>query len=290
MLELQFDNVKQPVRLVPVADGCPALRGEDELTSKDPSLVELAHQIADGRATGNLQFFVVLLTLAALAALVVWFLAPYLNERGKLLAAAETVGRRLDEIRQATELSEQIKARISHGDWTVKEYKILRRQKLEQLLAAAYNVQVFSNSDSTIDRTQVSLTLESKKHIVDFELLSVLYFPELSSESTALVRVHTELSRWLVSKRSTLAQGSLQLEYEEKIFERIRSLPNSHGTGLTLEAQLAVVKAAHDRVVAIMSATVDEYGPHTAAMQRAVYAIELRAAALMTELIAPTES
>lgn len=86
------------------------------MDSSNPTLVDVARLIAEGKVADDYQFFIILATLALLTGLALWFVAPYLGERGKLLVLAETLRRRLDEIKQMTTVAENARTRISHSD------------------------------------------------------------------------------------------------------------------------------------------------------------------------------
>jgi len=251
-------------------------------------MVDVARMISEGKVTDNYQFFIVLVVLAVLTGLVVWFVAPYLGERGKLLALAEKLQERLDEIRQTTEAAESVRTRIAHSDWTVKEHKTLMRTKLENLMTAAYRTKTASELDADFQNDDINLKISSKEPVTEVQLIYKMYFAVMKDEVQDFITAHSQFSIWLITERSKQRQQKLVIEREEFLLNQIREAPDRTLNGITYAAKYGEYKAARERMISIKDSYVDQYGPHSIALSDALQKLEARAACLMEDYITPT--
>jgi hypothetical protein len=258
------------------------------MVSSNPTMVDVARLIAEGKVADDYRFFVILIALGILAALVLWFVAPYLGERGKLLALAEKLQDRLAEIRQTTEVAENVRTRIAHSDWTTKEYKILLRNKLEHLMSAAYKAKAATETDSNFLHENSHLNLASKEPALEVQLLSAMYFEVLGAEVNSFMLAHTNFSQWLISARSKIAVAKLTVDHEKKNTEIIRSAPGGVINGISYNAQLEKYRQARENEITLKREYVEEYRPFAVEISNSLKKLEDRAGVLMKEYIAPT--
>ena len=258
------------------------------MDSSNPTLVDVARLIAEGKVADDYQFFFILTGLGILAALVLWFVAPYLGERGKLLALAEKLQDRLDEIRQTTEVAENVRTRIAHSDWTVKEYKTLLRNKLEQLMAVAYKTKIASQADADFQHENANFKLTSNEPSLEMRLLTVMYFDELTTEVDEFLTVHTNFAMWLIGARSKLQKAKLVVIRERADLETLRSGPAGVINESLITLQNMKHRGAQEQELALKDAYVGEYGPFINALGDALNKLEARASLLMKEYIEPT--
>lgn len=253
----------------------------------EPTLASVAQQIVEGRATDNAHFWVVLLALGGITALVAWFLAPYLSERGKLLALAETLERRLDEIRQTTDAAERIKTDISHSDWTVKEYKTLRRNKLELLVADAYKLLRATEADcrSLLDPDGGAIT--SGEFAYDLQRVSVLFFEGVLAETKEIIACHSSFMNWLFDWKVRLRAVEKLVTQELTQLNGIRARLNGVVDDANVATQTLRYKAAQNELDKLRVEYATEYRPRYFALREKLVNFEGQAARLMTELIAP---
>jgi hypothetical protein len=256
------------------------------MDSSNPTIVDIARLIAEGKVADNYQFFFILIALGILAALVAWFIAAYLGERGKLFAMTEKLQERLDEIRQTTEVAESVRTRIAHSDWTTKEYKTLLRNKLEQLMASAYRVKAASEADARLTEDRRTLQLTSKEPIHEVALLSKLYFSVMEEHVNLFIESHTQHAVWIIKAHSRENENKLTVEHEKAALQEINSNPHHFGANAGL-AQYERYKAARAVQMAHQQTYIEQYEPLHANLSQALSALEKRAALLMNELIAP---
>jgi hypothetical protein len=251
----------------------------------NPTLVDIADRIADGQITANYQFYFILLVLAVIAALVLWFVAPYLGERGKLLAAAETLKARLDEIRDTTAVAEHVRTNIARSDWTIKEYKTLKRNQLEHLLSTAFKLMLASEADAKFQDNEASLKLESREFMIELKKTAALYFSELKVEADELIDTHASLAIKIIKSRSLIRMTKLELEHER-----------SNQASMRQSTMLDQIAGAQQRERCKKAETayndarlkhVDECAQHIQSLTNAVDRLQARSTKLMQELITP---
>jgi hypothetical protein len=251
----------------------------------NPTLVDIANRIADGQIAANYQFWIIFIVLGIIAALVLWFVAPYLGERGKLLAAAETLKTRLDEIRNTTAVAEQVRTSIARSDWTIKEYKTLKRIQLEHLLSTAFKLMLSSESDAKFQENEDSLQINSREFMIELRKTASLYFAELEAESKALIDAHASLAVWVIQSRTKIRTAKLTLEHEranQAALEQSTMLER-----ITGDAQRERCKAAQDAYNTTRLTYVDEYSLYVHTLSSAVDQLQAEATKLMQELITP---
>jgi hypothetical protein len=104
----------------------------------------------------------------------------YLRTKGRNLATKADFDDLKVQLRENTELVENIKAEVGRKDWAAREWRNLRRTKLEEVLTKMHDCEEFA------DRHRHS-SIDGKPSVErnpagEMETLGVLYFPELKSE------------------------------------------------------------------------------------------------------------
>jgi len=138
------------------------------------------------------------------------YFSEYLKTKGKNLATREDFENLKAQLRENTELVENIKADIGQRDWAAREWRNTRRIKLEELLTKMHDCDAFA------DRFR-SISLEGKSNserdpVGEMETLGVIYFPELKLEVDEYVAAHRQHRL----AGSTLADGLIQDKDDHK--------------------------------------------------------------------------
>lgn len=251
----------------------------------NPTLVDIANRIAEGQIAGNSQFYIILAVLVIIAALAVGFVVPYLGERGKLLAAAETVKTRLTEIRDTTEAAEQVRTSIARNDWTIKEYKTLKRDQLEHLLSTAFKLMLTCEDDAKLQGDEAHVRIESREFMIELRKTASLYFSELEMETQALIDAQSSLAVWVIQSRTKIRTAKLELDSERAKQNAIRQNDMLNRiTAVEQRERLNTVVTAYNKVRLEYT---DEYPQYARALTEAVDRLQGRATTLMQELITP---
>jgi hypothetical protein len=251
----------------------------------NPTLVDIANRISEGQIAGNSQFYIILTVLVIIAALAVGFVVPYLGERGKLLAAAETVKTRLTEIRDTTEAAEQVRTSIARNDWTIKEYKTLKRNQLEHLLATAFKLMLSSEDDARLQSNEAHLKIESREFMIELRKTASLYFSELETQTEALINAQSSLAVWVIQSRTKIRTAKLQLEFEQaKQNSETQNDMLNQILGAQKQEKCKKAEAEYNRVRLEYA---EEYSQYANVLTDAVDQLQGRATTLMQELITP---
>jgi len=158
---------------------------------------DIATQIMQEQILLNWKFYLLILFLSLLASVAGPFLKSYFGKRGEALARKSDLDELLKELRKTTATTESIKTEIEKETWIIKEFNILRRQKLEELLTFLYEFKEY-------------LYLESLEKLFDTEkvkdlspldraaVLHKLYFSELDKEMNVLYTANAKYRKWII--------------------------------------------------------------------------------------------
>jgi hypothetical protein len=137
----------------------------------------LITQILQGNATSNWEYWLLVLAFLICYTAIYNFIKPYVTKRGEALATQSDFQLLLKQLEIQTKATEQISADISHQDWTLKEYKTLRRNKLEKLVELSINLpeEMFKQYVKVLAETDHKNT----NPINELQMIKSLYFPEM---------------------------------------------------------------------------------------------------------------
>ncbi len=165
----------------------------------DESVVrEVAHQVVSSEILLNWRIYAVLILVHGVVAYAASFLTKYAAKRGEAFATKADFDQILLQLKKSTETAESIKTTLAHKDWTEKEYKLLRRVKLEDLLTAVHLAQKWQNNMSSRALIMRGSDAESPPDIYRLKLLCVLYFPEFHAEVQAFQVKFSDMDIWVM--------------------------------------------------------------------------------------------
>jgi len=125
-----------------------------------------------------------LVAIAALSGVATAFFSSYFRRRGETYATKADFSELLAQLRETTKAAEDVRSEISHADWKSKEWKTLRRIKLEELMLFLYETR-----DWIADQASVKMFGSEPSSLTDqqarLDLTARLYFPELWSDVQA---------------------------------------------------------------------------------------------------------
>lgn len=101
------------------------------------------------------------------------------GELGKQAAITAQFEILTGELKANTETVEKVKVEIAHGDWAVREWKTVRRVKLELLLENVYKDEEWRSTFSS-QRIYKGKVDPGGSPIPQIKIIGLLYFPELS--------------------------------------------------------------------------------------------------------------
>jgi hypothetical protein len=210
---------------------------------------EIAEKIAHEQLIAQWPIYL----LMAAISLIIGFLAPLLNgyakKRGETLATKADFEELLTQLKTTTAVAEEVKVQVSHADWAAREYKTIRRSKLEELLQTIHEAEewLYKYQDFHLyERAEPTGSLLPK-----IERLSGLYFAELKPLAQTYCQLHRSMvidilnaSQELIGKGKT-HQARLEVDHK---FRQVWQQKNSQ--------QLANIAAIEDAASRLMTTLV----------------------------------
>jgi hypothetical protein len=216
----------------------------------DTLIREIAEQIFREEILFNWHFYLLMLAVLLIGTTGATFITTYLRKRAETYATKADLQQLIQQLRATTTAAEQIKTTIAHVDWTTKEWKTLRRIKLEELVTTVYAVSHWLEKTRGVclfNRAEDS----DVSPIWKLELIARLYFPELASESAALKQVYYGYNIWMLGAQQKLTAAGPDMQKRQACFD---------------EFMVEIV-------------------PHQTMLLAATTAIELRAPMIMKEIV-----
>jgi hypothetical protein len=183
---------------------------------------EIARQIVQEQLLQNWLFYSLLLALLLVGSVISGFITSYIRKRGETYATRADLAELVTQLRATTEAAEQVKTAIAHNDWTIKEWKTLRRIKLEELVENVYALRLWLDKERSA-RIYGGKENESPNPVWKLELVSRLYFPELQDEIQALAHVYHEYDLTMIGIQQKLSSAGENLAERGVIFDSART-------------------------------------------------------------------
>jgi hypothetical protein len=168
---------------------------------------EIADQIVQEHLLLNWKFYAILIALGLIGHVVGDWLSSYVRKRADTFATKADMHELLNQLKATTQTAEEIRTAISHSDWVSREWKQVRRLKLEELLSTAYSLDLWLEQSRAkwVYKESIAYQLDP---IDKVKMLGSLYFPELKSEVDSVVYTHrAAMSEILRSARKVQAAG-----------------------------------------------------------------------------------
>ncbi|WP_298105738.1 hypothetical protein [Bradyrhizobium sp.] len=165
--------------------------------------------------------------IVAVSAGIAVFVSEYLRTKGKNLATRADFDSLKLQLRENTELVENIKAEVGQKDWAAREWKNTRRIKLEELLAKMHECDAFADRFRHISIEGVVST--ERDPVGEMETIGALYFPELQTEIFDYALAHRQhklagssLATNVIQSRDDLAKRQFHFDaytsgYEDRL-------------------------------------------------------------------------
>lgn len=176
----------------------------------DSILREIAEKVAQEAILQNWKLYALLIGLTLISIVANAFITKYFEKRGESYATKSDLTEILRQLKQTTEVTEQVRAAISHADWLSREWKVLRRTKLEELVQSAISLEQWLNQQRSVwfFGSEEKDPSPPTGHV---SMITTLYFPELEQESAALAASQLNAYLWIVNTgRRALDAGSIE--------------------------------------------------------------------------------
>jgi hypothetical protein len=207
---------------------------------------EIAQQVLRDQVLLNWRFYLIMLAIFILSTALSTFIVTYIRKRAETYATKADFEQLINQLRATTEATEQVRTTISHLDWTVRESKTLRRIKLEELVAAMYELREWLDEEMDV-RIFGGSKKSGASPIWKLELVSRLYFPELMIEINNLTVVYISYTKWLVQTQGDLLAAGSDLVKRQAVLDAVLANFSSHH-----ERLIDAISAIEPKASAIM--------------------------------------
>lgn len=155
-----------------------------------PDLVrEISELIVRDQLLLNWKFYFLVAAIGSLAGVAGYWVAPYLKKRAETFATKADMEEVLRQVAQTTRATEEVKSAFSRADWATREWRTIRRIKLEELLSSAYALGKWLETHRS-KWLHASDTEVSDEPMDRITVLATLYFPDLKPEADVVVTTH----------------------------------------------------------------------------------------------------
>lgn len=153
----------------------------------------------------------ILIGIPGIAFLVGKWLGGFFAKNAEFAAIKANFDDMKTQLSETTNLAKGIEIRLSHRDWTMREYKTLRRTKLEELMTSVYLTERWLELHITVAISSLSEE-PPESPINNVLMLSNLYFEELVECSRQLHRTYGALKIMVLNHRSQLLEAKLKAD------------------------------------------------------------------------------
>lgn len=178
---------------------------------------EIANEVLLDGLLKNWWTYFVLVSLLAVSGAASAYVSSYLRKRAETFATKADFDELLRQMRATTEAAESVKSAIAKNDWTEREWRTLRRVKLEELMASVHAA--IHWLDREIDARLFAEAMPSDASpIWKVEILPELYFPELQSEVSVFNLTFSQYRSWIIDVQAELSSAGKDLAKRQVIF------------------------------------------------------------------------
>lgn len=142
---------------------------------------QVAEALFNEQFAANWRFYVMVGGITLLANIAWHVFAPYLKKHGETLATRADMAEILRQISETTRVTEQVRAAVSQTEWITREWRTIRRLKLEELITAGYSLEQWIRSAIDVWVEGKDITL-GELPTEQMKLIATLYYPELIGE------------------------------------------------------------------------------------------------------------
>lgn len=174
----------------------------------DPTVRAAIDEILRETILENWRFYGLIGAVSLLTSVVGNLVISYMKKRSETLATKADFEEILRQLRITTHVTEDVKSAVQHSDWAAREWKVVRRTKLEELLDAAYAAEHWL--DACRSRWLFQKNGELGPDPTDrVKRICALYFPELDQFVKKLSSAQRSAVAWnLQGGQKLLAAGS----------------------------------------------------------------------------------
>lgn len=169
---------------------------------------QLSELIITGLIQQSWKLQILTLVLMLVAGAIGSWVASYFRARGERYATKADFKELLSELETMTNATESIKSNLEHETWAAKEEKLIKRQKLEELVTAMHETSLWLNAERSFQIFDGEKNdLPKTTHKVN--IMGKLYFPELEAELNAYTKAISDYEIWIISKSAATRKAKI---------------------------------------------------------------------------------
>lgn len=184
---------------------------------------ELANKIAQAQFAENWKYYLVLFALVAIGAFFGGYIRAYTGESAKFRAIEKNFDKVLAQLEKTTVTTKGIELALSHNDWTAREYKTLRRDKLEALMFSVYETRDWVAKSITVDHEKGDFDVESTP-VQKVVVIADLYFPELKPVNKKFFAIHQNFIIKILEEGKHLRSAQMVVEITNVEIDTLRNI------------------------------------------------------------------
>ena len=169
---------------------------------------EISAAIVSEQILFNWQFYSLIAAISLVVHVVGTVAGTYFGKRAESMAMAASLDEAIRQLKATTEAAEAVRLQLSKADWMDKEWRSIRRIKLEELMAAA---------NQMVEAVPTRFSMESNGSFSDdsekLNLLCTLYFPELRAAVSRLYIAHKQYSIHFLEKCALWRGASIKQDF-----------------------------------------------------------------------------
>lgn len=215
-----------------------------------PDLVrQFVEALFNEQLATNWRFYLLVGGVTLLANIFWVFATPYIKKRSETLATKADLDELLRQVEKTTRVTEEVRASVSQMEWVSREWRTLRRIKLEELLTAAYRHDFWLQKlrDKFIYDKDVD---EVPEPYSQMQLLMSLYFPELEQEVLKVKLAHINLQKLIINgsedlkaAKATRSPNTFEAVQRDFVAQHDQLYSIAHNAILDLEMRAGKVMA-----------------------------------------------
>lgn len=158
----------------------------------------------------NWRFYVALICVALLSTVCTALLEGWAKKKGEIAATKADFQEIVRQLKATTTATKSVELALSHNDWIQRERNALKRAKLEKLIEAAYAIAKWISNEARL--ALIDGTQDATVAVYEFEMLSTLYFPELSEQTGKVLQMYGQAYIRFMDMRIAVAENKFAIE------------------------------------------------------------------------------
>lgn len=174
---------------------------------------EIAQQIINEQLLQNWKCYLLLILLIIACSFIASFVTSYSRKRGENFATKTDFDDLVKQLKATTKIAEEVKVAVNHSDWTLREWKTIRRIKLEELVNSIYEAKYWFEKDLSLRMYEGEEHTDSSP-FYKVTTIAALYFPELAIEVNDLMLIFSEFTLQILDhqKKASFARKNSDMD------------------------------------------------------------------------------